>query len=1264
MRENRELREAQYAERRAKDWDDTLRRELELHRSLREQYQSQAAAEMDAWREVQRAEEEAQREQDRAFCEEVAWQVVQLAERTYAYRESTGALVPRGEWRRWLAMFHACDPQLGDPVIKASMESGPKPTDPSSTAAVNDWLDCMGEFEREGQPPIAPNPVLGAIVAELDATTRPKVDPAQLPNISDLPLKLAVVGAPFSGKTSAAQELAKRFRLRVLEPEALIDEAVKAADAWVAAQQAPPSPTKPSTPNKTSKTAAPPSPGVDGEEQGTSEAAKPPLKVELGLQLKETLQEGRDVPDDVMVKLVVLGMEESRTWTPPVPVDPKTGKPKPPPKPAKGAVVDDDANKPAQGFVLDGFPRTVAQAQLLDKELAGLDLAAEQAMVDAASRVAPPPPDTLPQLARTLLSTLDAVLVLSLTDSEAALKRALGRRLDPQTGKVYHLEFDPPPSNDPGLASRLEEVADPSNDAAQVQHRLKAHHATAKLLDDWHRRFNRLRRPIDGSGPLAEVMTSAVDAANGVLRAKAAVASCKAAAESANKARTAAEKAHEFAELARSHAEGAARELLIAKKAEIQAQALLDGTADAPAVGGKKDGKLPKGATPPDPAAVEVLKAQAAAKCAEQLKVCRGAATDAAGYAERANTAAGTAAEAVERARASLGDAEISASAETEALAAAAEAEKAQVAAAESARKAEIAKQAAEVAAREADKFFQAETVTPDAQVELAPPVLDEEAGAEAADAAPTSVVQQMPIPQPVSDVLLQEWRALEANYLHGLALGFSSLAEQHDLATTHFEAVRQQFKTLLARPDNRSALVTKFQQDYNAVDVDALKLKETQAELVLRAEELREALWALCDKKMEDAEAERARVAADTFVTDHTAILGQYFTSLAQVELDRFYASLDFARGYAAVKYGVLKAPAIPEEGSHTDVTTTSPDLAAGIVPPELKDRLEEKSKTVMHFPAPVTQLATKSPQLTQALKIAIASGVAAAAALQPQPEDPKKKGKDPKAATGSKDAKGKDAKGGRATPPPDGEEDEPVPPEVQEAIAEEVRRVGEHEAAILESRLLLIAERAAAQMEGLAGLGERTLDTLATWIKTRYQSECSSVAALDRIIKANAVAGRQLPAYFQLTDAGDGTMVAIVDETLSMVPLHPGFPPPKPQERPPPASLLTVDQMGKLTLALHAVQPAGFIKLSEMAEALLRAAGTGILPAAWRTATTTQLLAALREFDPTHTGYVDWREVMACLVSAAFPVIMSASGADLADQIEVGGGGEGGEV
>ncbi len=116
------------------------------------------------------------------------------------------------------------------------------------------------------------------------------------------------------------------------------------------------------------------------------------------------------------------------------------------------------------------------------------------------------------------------------------------------------------------------QVLDPSNDAVQIQQRMLAYSGTAGPLDTWHKRFSRLRRPIDGAGTLADVTAAADDAAGGVLRAKAAVESCRGAADAAQKARVAAERAREYADLARGHAESAARDLLTAKKAEVQAQ--------------------------------------------------------------------------------------------------------------------------------------------------------------------------------------------------------------------------------------------------------------------------------------------------------------------------------------------------------------------------------------------------------------------------------------------------------------------------------------------------------------------------------------------------------------------------------------------------------------------------------------------------------------------------------------------------------------------
>lgn len=52
-------------------------------------------------------------------------------------------------------------------------------------------------------------------------------------------------------------------------------------------------------------------------------------------------------------------------------------------------------------------------------------------------------------------------MVLQTDDDAVAIKRALGRRVDPQTSKVYHLEFDPPPPKEPGLADRLKVLSAP-----------------------------------------------------------------------------------------------------------------------------------------------------------------------------------------------------------------------------------------------------------------------------------------------------------------------------------------------------------------------------------------------------------------------------------------------------------------------------------------------------------------------------------------------------------------------------------------------------------------------------------------------------------------------------------------------------------------------------------------------------------------------------------------------------------------------------------
>ena len=69
----------------------------------------------------------------------------------------------------------------------------------------------------------------------------------------------------------------------------------------------------------------------------------------------------------------------------------------------------------AQGFILDGFPRTVPQAEALQALLQRLS-----APIDAVVQIAVP--------------------------RELLMERATLRRIDRQSGQIYHLKYNPPPA--------------------------------------------------------------------------------------------------------------------------------------------------------------------------------------------------------------------------------------------------------------------------------------------------------------------------------------------------------------------------------------------------------------------------------------------------------------------------------------------------------------------------------------------------------------------------------------------------------------------------------------------------------------------------------------------------------------------------------------------------------------------------------------------------------------------------------------------------
>lgn len=119
-----------------------------------------------------------------------------------------------------------------------------------------------------------------------------------------------------------------------------------------------------------------------------------------------------------------------------------------------------------QGFLLDGFPRTVPQAEALDRLLAS----------------------------RT--SKIDAVIQLDVPRSLIE-ERLIHRRTDKRSGQIYHLVYNPPP---PGI--ELEHRADDRPEA--VGKRLDAYEALTAALLPFYEAKQLLAR-VDGVGKPQEV---------------------------------------------------------------------------------------------------------------------------------------------------------------------------------------------------------------------------------------------------------------------------------------------------------------------------------------------------------------------------------------------------------------------------------------------------------------------------------------------------------------------------------------------------------------------------------------------------------------------------------------------------------------------------------------------------------------------------------------------------------------------------------------
>ncbi|MEQ6888622.1 adenylate kinase [Halomonas sp. CS7] len=175
---------------------------------------------------------------------------------------------------------------------------------------------------------------------------------------------------------------------------------------------------------------------------------------ELGLKVKEIMNSGGLVSDDIIIALV------------------------------KERISQPDC---ANGFLFDGFPRTIPQAQ---------------AMRDAEVKI-------------------DHVLEIAVDDEEI-VKRLAGRRVHPGSGRVYHLEYQPPKEEGKDDVTGEALIQRDDDRESTVRNRLSVYHEQTAPLVDYYQQWAKeapeaapTYHRVEGVGSIDDITGQVIEALEG-----------------------------------------------------------------------------------------------------------------------------------------------------------------------------------------------------------------------------------------------------------------------------------------------------------------------------------------------------------------------------------------------------------------------------------------------------------------------------------------------------------------------------------------------------------------------------------------------------------------------------------------------------------------------------------------------------------------------------------------------------------------------------
>lgn len=702
------------------------------------------------------------------------------------------------------------------------------------------WTYTSPNVAFKEEQVVLPNPILSNYIHKVidmnaDAAAAAEAEACRLAGQKyQWGLRIALVGKRYSGRTSLAQFISKCFGLEVIDISNAVDSMIRALDYSLEEQ-------------------------ADGKQD-----------LSLSKKLQSTLLQGKELDDATLVQVAVhqvQALEEQVKKN------------------------NYDKQSSANGFVLVDFPRNRYQAAMFEKELTGFEepkpvvrgnfkKATIGAHAPAASKddikTAPHPSSALGKGTRssqasagkavsqivpnanatqptkvesTSLSVLDAVIYLETPDSDC-FKRAVGRRHDPVTGAIYHLDFNPPPSNVPGLLERL--VSEESIPIEQLQYQIANFNENLPGLQDWYSKVLQLWNPVNtslNSQTESGVCNVVFEQVEGLL---------------ANliKARQ-----HALVPLGETTAGSIGFHAMPASNpsnGDMQALTSVATNIEQPKdsvsstlVTGKSSALQPRPALTPakNKSSVDL---HGKSPVAEHEKISTpgnlrlsnaarivpspASSSDKSNNSLESNLAVGTTTNFVE----SSGGAAVALDASTSNC-----------------------------------------SVEDGLTVKVA-----------------CAETRKLPSKDAVK-VLADHWGTIEDHYSLSMKFFFRNLRRQRESMQRYLCDSRQKFKSFLNRPDMKQELVNLFQVEYNEIDDELRSDLDAKAELHQRTEDLREKLWNLTDSKRESALHERQSFVEEKFVDESFVTVSNFYIGAMQAELDRFVETRQFIIEYIKECYG-----------------------------------------------------------------------------------------------------------------------------------------------------------------------------------------------------------------------------------------------------------------------------------------------------------------------------------------------------------------------